>query len=169
MTTTDLHISIMSVEDLDAVYKIEQRIYPQPWSMNIFKSELERSDKRIYLIARIEGSVAGYAGLMIVDGEGHITNLAVDEPYRKRQIGTVLVLRLIEMARLRKVHWLTLEVRESNVAAQKLYEKFGFRRIGVRKGYYSDGETALIMWTSDIASKEYGELLIKVKEELLGE
>jgi ribosomal-protein-alanine N-acetyltransferase len=164
----DIRISIMRIEDLDEVYEIEQKIYPQPWSLNIFRSELERPDKRVYLVARSEGTIVAYAGLMIVDGEGHITNLAIDIPFRKKSIGTMMTLRLIEMARLKKVHWLTLEVRESNKAAQNLYKKFGFRSIGTRKGYYSDGENALIMWTNDIASKEYGELLEKVKEELVG-
>lgn len=164
--TGDVVISLMQEEDLEVVYEIEQSIYPQPWSINVFRGELARSDKRVYLVARVGGEIVGYAGLMLVDGEGHITNLAVTGRCRRRGIGELLVLRLVEMAMLRRIHWLTLEVRESNRSAQSLYEKFGFKSIGVRKGYYSDGENALIMWTNDIAGDEYKQVLESIKREL---
>lgn len=156
----------MHPDDLEQVYDIESRTYPQPWSINIFKSELDRADKRVYLVARLDGKVIGYGGLMLVDGEGHITNLAVDKEYRNHGIGTLLALRLIEMAILRRIHWLTLEVRTSNKVAQHLYEEFGFRPVGSRKGYYSDGEDAVIMWTNDIASGEYKEKINGIKKRL---
>lgn len=168
-TLRDIKIFLMSESDLEEVHEIERRIYPQPWSLGIFRSELAKPDKRVYIVARLYDRVVGYAGLMITDSEGHITNLAVDLPYRQRKIGTLLALKLIEMAILKGLHWLTLEVRESNDVAQRLYTKFGFHSVGMRKGYYSDGENALIMWTDDIASPEYRSMIQKAKKELLSD
>ncbi|MFZ3062271.1 MAG: ribosomal protein S18-alanine N-acetyltransferase [Actinomycetota bacterium] len=168
-TIRDVKIFLMSESDLEEVHEIERRIYPQPWSLGIFRGELGKPDKRVYMVARLHNKIVGYAGLMITDSEGHITNLAVDMPYRERKIGTLLALRLIEMAILKGLHWLALEVRESNDIAQRLYTKFGFHSAGVRKCYYSDGENALIMWTDDIASPEYRRAIQKIKKELLSD
>ena len=165
----EIKISLMTFDDLEEVYAIETRSYPHPWTLNIFQGELSKPDKRIYLVARLAGKIIGYGGMMITDSEGHITNLAVDVPYRRKGIGTLLTIRLIEMAMLKGLHWLTLEVRESNDKAQKLYEKFGFRQVGTRKNYYSDGENAVIMWTDDIASKEYREKMQEIKRALSDE
>lgn len=159
----EVKISLMTLDDLEEVYAIEAKSYPQPWTLNIFRGELSKPDNRIYLVARLAGKIVGYGGMMITDSEGHITNLAVDLPYRRKGIGTLLTLRLIEMAVLKGLHWLTLEVRESNQKAQKLYERFGFRKVGMRKNYYSDGENAVIMWTDDVASKEYRGKILEIK------
>lgn len=159
-------IMLMTPEDIDEVHAIEARVYTQPWTVNLFRGELMMPDKRIYLAARIDGQLAGYAGLMVVDGEAHVTTLAVDEPWQKQGVGSLLVLRLIELAILKRVHWLTLEVRESNEAARALYAKFGFKKIGVRPKYYADGEDAVIMWTNDIQSEEYKAMIAQLKTEL---
>lgn len=163
-----IQILLMNESDLEAVHDIESRNFSQPWSINLFKGELVNPDKRIYLTAKTDGKLAGYAGLMLVDGEAHITTLAVDVPFRNRHIGSLLALRLIEIAILKRVHWLTLEVRESNEAAQNLYKRFGFKKIGVRQKYYTDGENAVIMWTNDIQSDEYKTRIAAIKKELSG-
>jgi [ribosomal protein S18]-alanine N-acetyltransferase len=159
-------ILLMTPEDIDEVHAIEARVYTQPWTVNLFRGELMMPDKRVYLAARVEGELAGYAGLMLVDGEAHVTTLAVDAPWQRQSIGSLLVLRLIELAIMKRVHWLTLEVRESNEAARALYSKFGFKKIGVRPKYYADGEDAVIMWTNDIQSDEYREMIARMKAEL---
>lgn len=161
-----VQIFLMSESDLEAVYGLESQVFPQPWSIGMFRSELLNPDKRIYLTAKKEGKLAGYAGLLLVDGEAHITTLAVDKSFRKRHIGSLLALRLIEIAILKRVHWLTLEVRESNEAAQNLYRRFGFKNIGLRQKYYTDGENAVIMWTNDIQSDEYKTKIAAIKKEL---
>lgn len=163
----NIEISLMQESDLDDIYEIERKVYSHPWSINVFRGELSRPDRRIYLVARVNDKIAGYAGLMVVNGEGHITNLAVDVKYRKKRLGTLLAIRIIEMAILKRIHWLTLEVRASNIAAQNLYEKLGFQIIGERKGYYSDGENALIMWTNDIIGDEYTSMIKMMKKELM--
>ncbi|MFA5867304.1 MAG: ribosomal protein S18-alanine N-acetyltransferase [Actinomycetota bacterium] len=161
-----VRIYMMSETDLDAVHEIESSIFPQPWSVNLFRGELLKPDKRVYLAAKIDDKLVGYAGLMLVDGEAHITTMAVDTPYRGKRIGSLLALRIIEIAILKRVHWLTLEVRESNKAAQELYKKFGFKQIGIRQKYYSDSENAVIMWTNDIQSDEFKLRIAAIKKEL---
>lgn len=161
-------IYLMSENDLEAVHEIESRIFPQPWSVNLFRGELMKPDKRVYLSAKIDDKLIGYAGLMLVDGEAHITTLAVDIPYRGKRFGSLLALRIIEIALLKRVHWLTLEVRESNKAAQELYKRFGFKKIGVRQKYYADGENGVIMWTNDIQSDEFKAKIGSIKKALSG-
>ena len=160
-------ISLMREEDLEAIHEIEEYAFPQPWTVNMFRGELMNPEKRVYLTARADDRIVGYGGLMLIDGEAHVTTLAVDIPYRERGIGSLLALRIIEFALLRRVHWLSLEVRESNEAAKRMYGKFGFRQIGLRKKYYADGENAVIMWTNDIQSDAYREMLVDLKENLL--
>lgn len=162
----EVRISLMTLDDLEEVHAIEARSYPYPWTLNIFRSELSQPNTRIYIVARLAGKIVGYAGMILSDSEGHITNLAVDTPHRHRRIGMLLALRLIEMAMLKGLHWLTLEVRETNLAAQELYRGFGFRSVGLRKKYYSDGENAVIMWTDDIASPEFRKAIQETKEQL---
>lgn len=159
-------ITLMTPQDLDEVHAIESRVYDQPWTVNLFRGELMMPDKRVYFVARVDGKIAGYAGLMIIDGEAHVTTMAVDTPFQRRGIGSMLSSRLIDFAILKRVHWLTLEVRESNAPAKALYEKFGFKRIGARPKYYADGEDAAIMWTNDIQSDEYKKKIAAIKKEL---
>lgn len=163
---SEIKVSLMTRDDLKGVCAIENRSYSHPWASSIFESELANPDQRIYLVAWLSEKIVGYGGMMINESDGHITNLAVDLEYRKQGIGCLLTLRLIEMAILKGLHWLTLEVRESNLEARRLYEGFGFRGVGVRRKYYSDGEGALIMWTDDIASDEYRGRIQRIKKEL---
>ena len=97
--------------------------------------------------------VVGYAGLMMVADDGHVTTVAVDPAWHRRGIGTRMLLELARRAPGRGVEQLTLEVRMSNAGAQELYRRFGFAPAGVRRGYYVDnGEDALVMWAHDIAT-----------------
>jgi ribosomal-protein-alanine N-acetyltransferase len=91
----------------------------------------------------------------------------VHPDHRRRRIGERLLVRVFEMAAALNAEWLTLEVRASNLAAQKLYEKYGFRRAGVRRRYYSDNsEDALIMWTERLRERAVRERLAKLKADL---
>ncbi len=105
-------------------------------------------------------AVVGYAGLWFVVDESHLTAIAVDAAERRRGIGTSLMLAALELAIERQAIMMTLEVRASNIAAQTLYQRFGFRKVGVRKGYYSDNhEDAWLMTVEGIAAPEYREKL----------
>ncbi len=158
----------MRTEDIPEVALLERDIYPQPWSVRIFYDELSRGDRRYY-VAEIDGDggpvVAGYGGLMLVEEDAHITNLAVAPHARKQRLGTRLMLQLVRVALDAEVRHLTLEVRVSNVAARELYRRFGFAPVGLRKHYYRD-EDALIMWAIDVDEPEYGERLAAIEESL---
>ena len=140
-------------EDIDAVLRIEQATYPTPWTEGIFHDELA-APGRVYLVAEANGEVVGYAGLMVVLPESHVTTVTVDPEQRGFRIGTRLMLRICEEALAAGSNSLTLEVRMSNRNAQALYHRFGMAPVGVRKRYYKD-EDALVMWVHDIDSREY--------------
>ena len=105
-------------------------------------------------------SIVGYAGLWLMTDEAHITTIAVDPDFQGNGIGELLVVALIDRARQIGARWLTLEVRVSNEVAQRLYEKYTFKEMGVRRRYYSDnGEDALVMWTDPIDSDSFQGIL----------
>src|SRR5205807_6761679 len=121
---------------LRSVLRIESQVYPRPWSISLFMSELALRSTRAYYVARVEGTVVGYAGLMMTVDDGHVTTIAVDPAWHRHKIGTRLLLVIAKEALRRGATSLTLEVRVSNRAAQELYRRFGFRPAGVRKNYY---------------------------------
>jgi [ribosomal protein S18]-alanine N-acetyltransferase len=138
---------------LAAVIRIEHRSHPRPWSLAVFSSELAQGDERYYVVAKTEGKVCGYGGLMWVADEAHVTNIVVALSARRRGTGTRLLAHLAHRAIARRCTGMTLEVRMSNVAAQELYRKFGFESAGVRRGYYPEtGEDGLIMWLYNLGS-----------------
>jgi ribosomal-protein-alanine N-acetyltransferase len=152
---------------LRAVVRIEEEAYPKPWSAGLFLSELAQKASRRYTVATIGPIVVGYAGLMVVDDEGHITTMTVDPGWHHRGIGTVLLLDMARTAPALGLRHLTLEVRVGNVAAQGLYQRFGFAPVGVRKNYYAEtGEDALIMWVHDIDHPAYVERLAAIEARL---
>jgi len=164
MVRVGLTYRSMEPADLDAVTALEQVTYATPWSEQVFRAELAQTD-RIYLLAEDDGALAGYAGLMLVGDEAHVTNVAVDDAWRGKRVGTGLMMRLIDGAIHNGASHLTLEVRASNVIAQDLYRRFGMAPVGVRKNYYQN-EDALIMWAHDINGPEYGERLSQIREGL---
>jgi ribosomal-protein-alanine N-acetyltransferase len=136
---------------LRSVLKIESRVYPRPWSMGLFLSEIAQREHRVYLVARVGTTVVGYGGLMVVLDDGHITTLAVDPAWHRHSIGSRLLLALADAAMGKGVRNLTLEVRIGNEPAKELYRRFGFAPAGIRKGYYVEtDEDALVMWANDL-------------------
>jgi ribosomal-protein-alanine N-acetyltransferase len=154
---------------LRAVLRIEAQVYPRPWSLSLFVSELALRSSRSYVVARVGGSVLGYAGLMLAGDDAHVTTIAVDPAWHRHKIGTRLLAHLVREAIKRGAHHLTLEVRVSNDAAQTLYRRFGFKPAGIRKNYYVEtNEDALVMWAEDIASPEYLARLTRLENEIPG-
>lgn len=162
----------MTRRHLREIRRIDRLVYPRPWSMAIYLDELQRSADRVYRVAcRVAangraGGVIGYGGLMIVGDEGHITSVAVHPECQGRGVGAQLLLELHREAnRSERVAALTLEVRASNEAAQRLYQWFGYAPVGTRKDYYRDSESgrgredALVMWCHDIDSSDHTERL----------
>lgn len=154
----------MTPDDIDQALAIEQATYPTPWTAGIFRDELAGESRR-YVVAEGDEAVVGYAGLLLVAPEAHVTSVTVAPSRRGGRVGTRLMLHLAEAAREAGAKSLTLEVRVSNVAAQALYQRFGMAPVGVRKGYYRD-EDALIMWVHDIDAEEFGDRLKEIREDL---
>lgn len=157
----------MKRRHLRGVMAIERQVYPRPWSPNLFLSEMTESRNRCYLVARIDRDVVGYAGMICYGEEAHVTNIAVDPLHHRHKIGTRLLHDLIQNAVEMGSEAVSLEVRVSNWGAQRLYGRFGFRPVGVRKNYYQEiNEDALIMWVDDIPTREYQERLRRLMAEL---
>lgn len=136
----------MTVEDLDAVAAIEAATFPHPWSLESFRSELEKNKAARYLVAEADGQVIGYAGAWIVLDESQITNIAIAEAWRGKGCGRELVSSLLQYLSNLGAAYVTLEVRVSNLTAQNLYKSLGFISVGKRKKYYEDnGEDAYLM------------------------
>jgi ribosomal-protein-alanine N-acetyltransferase len=165
-----VHIVAMRRRHLRSVLGIEQQVYPRPWTMSLFLSELGLRGTRAYFVAKVGRDVVGYAGLMVSVDEGHVTTIAVDPAWHRHQIGTRLLLAVSHEAIDREVNALTLEVRVSNTAAQAMYRRFGFSSVGVRKGYYAEtNEDALIMWAREIDTREHAARLGRIADDIDGE
>ncbi|HLX78662.1 MAG TPA: ribosomal protein S18-alanine N-acetyltransferase [Acidimicrobiales bacterium] len=162
-----VEITPMRRRDVPAVVAIEKEIFPEPWSQNLYLSELAQRSTRRYYVAISGGMVVGYAGCMLVVGEAHITTIGVAQAWQGRKIGARLLYRLVAEARDRGAETLILEVRVSNRPAQRLYEWFGFAPIAIRKNYYVETkEDGLVMQVVDTASDAYGERLSRIGKEL---
>ncbi len=138
------------------VMKIESQVYPRPWSAALFLQEISRRTDRVYLAARYGDEIIGYGGMMTSGLEAHVTTIAVDPVYHRHRLGTKIMIGLVDGARERGAHSISLEVRKSNLGAQKMYDKFGFKPVGIRKGYYIEtGEDAIVMLAEGIDTPEY--------------
>jgi [ribosomal protein S18]-alanine N-acetyltransferase len=163
----ELELTRMRRRHLRKVLSIEGQVYPRPWSASLFLSELAQRTARTYLVARADGEVIGYAGIMFMGDEAHVTNIAVDPQWHGRKAGTRLLLAIITEAIARGAEVISLEVRVSNRIAQAMYDKFGFSAVGVRKGYYIEtNEDALIMTVPNARSTEYRIRLQGIRNEL---
>ncbi len=164
-----VHLVPMRRRHLRSVLRIEAQVYPRPWSLGLFVSELALRSSRAYWVARVDGNVVGYCGLMVSVDDGHVTTMAVDPAWHRRTIGSRLLLILAREAIARGATGLTLEVRIGNHGAQELYRRFGFRPAGVRKNYYVEtNEDALVMWADDITGIEYARRLDEIERRLPG-
>lgn len=160
-----VNIRSMSRADIPAVAELECEIYDQPWSPRVFFDELSMENRRYLVATDDDGLVLGYCGLLIVEEDAHVTTIAVAPTSRGYHLGTRLMLEMVDAALDADTRHLTLEVRISNDAAQKLYERFGFEPVGRRKNYYKD-EDALVMWATDIDTDEYQDRVAGIRSAL---
>lgn len=141
-----IEIAEMQMGDLTEVALIEKSIFSQPWSENGFAASLQSKDT-LYLVARLDGELAGYCGLLQSLDEADITNVAVKENCRRRRVAEAMLTELIRRGAARGIGAFTLEVRRSNAGAIALYEKLGFINCGIRRNFYEKpAEDAVIMW-----------------------
>ena len=162
-----MEIVIKSMEkiDVDGVIGIEEKAYGEHhWSKESFLNELSNDLARYYSAFDENGNLVGYAGCWQILEEVHITNIAVSVDHRRMGIGDKLLQKIIDDCYENKAKYITLEVRVSNTPAISLYEKYGFKSLGVRKGYYqNNNEDALIMWTENIFYDKFKNNYAKVR------
>lgn len=164
-----VHLVPMRRRHLRQVLRIEARVYPRPWSLALFMSELSLRTTRAYFVARVGGATVAYCGLMLTGEEAHVTTIAVAPEWQRAKVGTRLMAHMAHVARERGARQLSLEVRVGNTGAQALYHRFGFQPAGIRKNYYTEtNEDALVMWAPDIDSPEYERRLAALEAELDG-
>jgi ribosomal-protein-alanine N-acetyltransferase len=150
-------------EDIAAVARLEEILFPEPWSEMMLRDELEAAG-RTYLISADGTEIVGYGGVMLIGSDAHIMTLAVVPAARRRGVGSQLMLSLVDAAIAAGAEHLTLELRVSNEPARALYEKFGFAPVGIRPRYYRD-EDALVMWALDVHGPEYRAALDRIRRE----
>jgi len=167
-----IKIAPMQKKDIDDIIKVEEASYGEHhWSKDSFYSELTNNLARYFCAFDEDGKLLGYAGSWLVIDEAHITNIAVMPEYRGKKVGEALLTAIFDECYKNMVKYLTLEVRVSNTPAIGLYEKYNFKSLGTRKGYYqNNNEDALIMWTENIFwdkfKEKYKENILKLKDKI---
>ena len=139
-----LHITDATLGDVEAVHRIEEASFPAPWRREFFASEV-KADNRFNIVAKKDGVVIGYLFGMWVFDEMHVNKIAVDAAYRRQGIADRMMERCFEFARANGISTISLEVRQSNRAAQEFYRSLSFETSYIRKRYYPDGEAAVVM------------------------
>lgn len=145
---TDITVREMTQADIPQVSALERDAFAGEGVTTPFARELANK-LATYLVACCEKDVVGYAGLWFIVDEAHLTSIAVRDEHRRRGIGERLLRASLELALERQATMMTLEVRASNQAAQALYQKYGFRKVGLRRGYYSDNHEDAWLMTVD--------------------
>jgi ribosomal-protein-alanine N-acetyltransferase len=154
----------MTLDDIPAVHRIERASFFQPWPDDAYRNELTTNRLASYVVARAGDEVVGFAGLWVMVDEAHVTTFAVDPRWRRHGVGERMLLALLDLSVARRAREATLEVRLSNLPARRLYEKYGFRPVGIRPRYYSDnGEDALIMTTDLLASASMRDRIARLR------
>ncbi|MEX2425403.1 MAG: ribosomal protein S18-alanine N-acetyltransferase, partial [Thermomicrobiaceae bacterium] len=191
------YLESMQVEDVAEVSQLDHRCFTNPWPQSAYRRELSNPEGNFYIVLRqrLPGAqlqaesetenaltrvsrwfwaderqqdpIVGYAGMWIRAGEAHVTTIGVAPELRGRGFGELLLVSLFEESIARGAEWVTLEVRVSNTQAQRLYEKYGMSRHGVRRRYYSDnGEDADIMWSDSLLNADYVSQVEQLRDQL---
>ena len=166
-----LVLELMREADISTVQEIEREIFATPWPKNAYYRELASRSSAHYVILRQDGNVEnpanlkgseldpsliGYGGMWRMYDEAHVTTIGVRRDMQHRGYGRALFAGLVQAAYDMGAKWVTLEVRTTNENAMRMYEAFGFKVIGRRKGYYTDnGEDAIVMWSDSIHSPRF--------------
>lgn len=163
-------IQKMDYKHIDNILQIEELCYgAHHWSRESFVTELNNKISSYNCILNDKSECIGYMGIWKISDEAHVTNLSVHPDYQNKKLAHRLLLNAIKECYKEKIKFITLEVRVTNKKAIGLYEKFGFKSLGVRKKYYQDNnEDALIMWSENIFDKKYKELYDRIEKEISG-
>lgn len=140
----NIEISNMTLLDLESISHTLESDFDDFWNVTTLKNELLNPNSK-YIVAKLNNIVVGFAGIWKSVDDVHITNIVVNKKFRKQNIGSLMLSKLIELAKLEpNISSITLEVNSNNIDAIKLYEKFGFKVVGLRKKYYNNIDDAII-------------------------
>jgi len=143
----EIVIRKMELVDIPLVLAVEQASFTTPWTEETYEHEISNNEYAHYFVVEMDEKIIGYVGIWLVEGDAQITNIAISPQFRGYKIGEKLFGFAMQYVIQNGARRLSLEVRVSNLTAQKLYRKFGLVPGGIRKGYYpDDGEDALVMW-----------------------
>lgn len=139
----------MELVDIEQVMEVDKRSFPKPWSKEIYTEEIKNNSYAHYFVLEVEDRIVGFCGMWLVLDEAQITNIAIDPNYRGKKYGEALFQYVMNVAIASQARILSLEVRVSNLIAQRLYKKFGLQPGGIRRNYYTDNqEDALVLWVN---------------------
>lgn len=162
-----LLLSPMREEDIPAVRQIELAVFPTPWPGSAYQRELNNNRAAHYLCLRRNGEVVAYGGLWAVGEESHVTTIGVAAEFQGNGFGQAVFAALVTRSYELGANFISLEVRPHNDRAIHLYESFGFKVIGRRRGYYTDnGEDALVMWSDLIQAPDFKRRFLAIRDRL---
>ncbi len=139
----------MTNEDIGFIAQLEKKLFSLPWKEEDYRRELEENEFAHYYVMENDGVIVAYGGIWTLYDQAQITTIGVDKSFQNQGLGQILMKKLEEKAIQMQCELCTLEVRKSNFAAQRLYEKMGYQQVAIRKSYYSDNyEDALLMMKS---------------------
>ncbi len=139
-----LEITKMELSDLDEISSTLTSCFDNFWNYNILKSELENTNSK-YIVAKLNNEIVGFAGIINTLDQMEITNIVVRKDMRNQGIGNTLLNELIKLTIASKMNTIFLEVNSNNLSAIRLYEKNGFKQVGLRKKYYNNTDDAILM------------------------
>lgn len=141
----DFKINKMSIEDLKSIRDILYSNFDNFWSYDVLEDELESDNSYVIVAKNNENIIVGFAGLKVILDEANIMNIVVKKDFRHHGIGSILLRALINYSKKLNLKTITLEVNKNNLSAIRLYDKFSFDRLGIRKKYYNGESDAIIM------------------------
>ena len=141
----NLKLSKMSIEDLKSIKNVLASEFDNFWSYDVLEEELECDNSYVIVAKADENTIVGFAGLKVILDEADIMNIVVKKDFRHNGIGSVLLKNLINYSKDLNLKTITLEVNENNLSAIRLYDKFSFDKLGIRKNYYDGKSDAIIM------------------------
>lgn len=137
-------ISEMNLQDLENIKDCLLTNFDNFWSYNILKQELENGKSK-YFVAKQENEIVGFAGILLIIDQVNIMNIVVKKDKRNFGIGSSLLEEIIRYSKIHNATSITLEVNEKNIPAIKLYKKYGFKQVGLRRKYYNNEDNAILM------------------------
>lgn len=138
-------VRLMEEKDIPIILKMEQSLYKSPWTLKMFEEELFNNKFAYMFVLCSEEHILGYYGIWIVNDYATITKVSICKELQGKKLSNILMTDLINRCIDANASVIDLEVRVSNIPAKSLYEKYGFENVGIRKGYYDDGEDAIVM------------------------